>query len=1139
MHEKGSAQRVADVLAVAGLGAVGFVPLFGGPGYEAAVAAGVVLPSLAAWATAVDVARSRIGPLDAWSRGAASGVWLAGLGLAVSFLHGLRVGLCDPVEGAELFLLGPGVGAVAGGVWGAAAGLLAGRLGVRRRTWATAAALAGPLGGILVSLWRFYTSPMVFAFDPFFGFFAGTLYDSVITGLGRLATYRLGTLATLVAAGAGAAVLERSDLGTLSYAGRTRPGATVLAIAAALASAVHAWRGPALGHHQTAASIRDALGRSIVSGRCELVYAAGTPDVEANALARECDGHLLQLGRFFGVESPRVVTFLFANADQKGYLMGAASTYIAKPWRREIYIQRAGYPHPVMRHELAHVVAGSFASGPFRVAGPFRGFVPDPGRIEGVAVAAAPSDEELTLDEWAKAMQDLGLLPPLARVFKLTFLGEPSSRAYVVAGAFIDWLRRDRGMDAVRRWYAGASIEAAAGGESLAELERRWTASLRGLHVGDDVLQVAKARFDQPAIFGRKCPHVVDRIAQDAGSALAQLDTARARRLYGELLRLDPHDLGSRLGLATCALREGDLGAARALYEGVATDASLGKTVRSRAIESLGDLGLTAGQGEEARRRFDEVASVVVDSDRLRTLDVKRYAVDASGRAAILEHLLGDPRVGRDAALAAATLGAWAEREPALGLADYLLARTYLGEGRWDLAAASLDRALGKTLPLARVLREASRLRVFAACALGDRDRARSAFAAWTQLDGPRAPERSAMAELLERCTGLPPVPVEAQTAPVVPSGGQPSPTGAGPSGPAAPAAAGSCAQGMVHIPAAETWIGSPRGQGAEDEWPRYRTRLAAFCLDKTEVTVGAYAACVAAGHCTPAETKVVICTASEGHGADHPINCVDGRQAMAFCGSRHARLPTEAEWEYAASGGDDRQYAWGDEPPDGRTCWKKSGACAAGAFPAGAFGLFDMTGNVWEWTSTGYGDYPWPPVEPSALVYRGGSWSRRFDKWMRVRLRNRGRSDFHGAHLGFRCAATLPDAPCPFERGGDGECLAGVLDADCKEGKAWNGVRCAPRGQTGCPEGQHFVPGHGCARDVAVDEPAAGPLDLSGVQRVRSPEFDPDCHEFQPNRPSAYRFESGSHAARNAVERAAGCKNRDVGVGWNSACCP
>jgi tetratricopeptide (TPR) repeat protein len=608
---------------------------------------------------------------------------------------------------------------------------------------------------------------MVFAFDPFFGFFAGTLYDSVITGLDRLATYRLGTAATLVSVGAffgcfarrpdsvlqgplGSVVRERGR----GLALRNTPGLFLLAVAAAAAAIFHMVKGPALGHYQTTASIRTALGQVYVDGRCELVYPTGTPGVEARAVAHECDGHVRQLERFFGVRGPaRIVAFLFASPDQKGRLMGAASTYIAKPWRGEIYIQRAGFPHPVIRHELAHVLAGAFGNGPFKVSGPLGGWIPDPGRIEGVAVAAAPGDDGLSLEEWAKAMRDLGLLPRLDRVFKLTFLGEPSSRAYVVAGAFVDFLRREIGISAVRQWYGGKKLEAVSGGRSLSDLERAFMAALDRVKVGDDLLAVARARFDRPAIFARHCPHIVDRLLADANGALAMSDTARAKKLYRDLAALDPHDINSRLGLAACALKEGRTVDARGIYERVAKGGDYPRAVRAQAVETLGDIALVQGEGEEAGQRYDEAKGVVVDIDHLRLLDVKRYAATTGGREPIVMHVIGDFRYGRDPARAAAGLAAWGEREPQLGLADYLLARTYLGNARFDLAAESLDRALEKELPIASVTRQAYKDRIVSDCALGRHDRAEDSFRVWSKLDGIRELERTETEALVERCS--------------------------------------------------------------------------------------------------------------------------------------------------------------------------------------------------------------------------------------------------------------------------------------------------------------------------------------------------------------------------------------------------
>jgi hypothetical protein len=157
----------------------------------------------------------------------------------------------------------------------------------------------------------------------------------------------------------------------------------------------------------------------------------------------------------------------------------------------------------------------------------------------------------------------------------------------------------------------------------------------------------------------------------------------------------------------------------------------------------------------------------------------------------------------------------------------------------------------------------------------------------------------------------------------------------------------------------------------------------------------------------------------------------------------------------------------------------------------------------------------------------------------MRVRLRDRAAPSSSGSHLGFRCASTLPDADCAFGRDTHGDCLAGVLEADCRAGKVWNGARCALPGEEGCGHDRHLVPGHGCVLEAGAAYASNAPLDTAGVSRARSPEFDADCQHFQPQRPHAYRFKGATHDARNAVERSQGCKNRDVGSGWNSACCP
>ncbi len=752
-------QQFGSAIAAVAIAGMGFLPLFGGPSYEFALACGIIVPLVAACTNALEVAKSAPAADAAFRRGIYSGLVFAALSVAIALAHGVRAGFCDPLSQMPLFFLGPVPGAIMGALWGAGSGLLASTLDKpkTRAALAVVLALLAPVVSIAFSFGRYYTSPMIFAFDHFVGFFAGTLYDTEIDGTKRLLSYRAGTLGWVLFAYALSQLLVRSGR-SFSLVVNQRMGSLLLGVLGLCLGSAIAASGPELGHYQTAETIRAELGHVAEAKRCEIVYASGVIKRDAHALARDCDAYVEQHERFFEVQfEGRVTVFLFHSAGQKARLMGARNVYIAKPWRKEIYIQHRSYPHPVLGHELAHVIAGVFAKGPFLVAGPMGGWIPDPGRIEGVAVAAAPrEDDDLTLQEWSRAMKDLELLPPLNAVFKLSFLGENSSKAYTVAGAFIRWLHDSYGADAVKQWYAGQRLEQAAG-KPLPELEKEWHDALQQVQVSETEMAVAKARFSRPAIFGRTCPHQVDKMNRQAARALGRNDPSKALGLYQDVLALDADDYTARLGVGDCAYKQAQLDEAIKQYESVAADERMTVLARAYARERIANAEWAGGKPQQAQKLYGEVAESVVGEHHLRTLDIKRLIgtaqpADSAAHAGVQALLLGDPTLGTDWAVAGAELGRWAELEPKNGLPDYLLGKNYFNRGRWKEAAERLDSALSKRIELPRVEAEALRTRLFVACALGQKRSGQEAFNRFEKQKSVAPARREGVRSFAERC---------------------------------------------------------------------------------------------------------------------------------------------------------------------------------------------------------------------------------------------------------------------------------------------------------------------------------------------------------------------------------------------------
>jgi formylglycine-generating enzyme required for sulfatase activity len=232
----------------------------------------------------------------------------------------------------------------------------------------------------------------------------------------------------------------------------------------------------------------------------------------------------------------------------------------------------------------------------------------------------------------------------------------------------------------------------------------------------------------------------------------------------------------------------------------------------------------------------------------------------------------------------------------------------------------------------------------------------------------------------------------------------------------------------LVQIPAGPFWIGSdPASRHCAvlpGEMPQHQLQLGGFRIARTPVTNEEYRAFVrATGHVAPAHWR----DADVPYGLEcHPVTHVDWRDAQAYCDWAGVRLPTEAEWERAAAGsatdGRTRIYPWGDAPPgttrlNFRRDGKRAMTTPVDRYPRGATpdGILDMAGNIWEWTSTRYAEYPYDGGDgreerqaSGARVLRGGSFLSPGAAYVRCAMRSLSFETRRREHIGFRVAKDL-----------------------------------------------------------------------------------------------------------------------------------
>ena len=382
--------------------------------------------------------------------------------------------------------------------------------------------------------------PDITAYDTFFGYFAGSIYDESLIGFSRTS----GTAQRAL------------------RAARPRPARTAADPAASIAAS-WSWPRSAVGIAQRGdLGLVDARLRGGGAGRVrqtehfDLYYDASHFDAERLAqLVYDHEARHAELAEFWGHEPDRRLrSYVYGDRDEKGRLMGGRRTLVAKIWLGEMHITWSGVGNTLLAHEMAHLFLKEDGTGPLDLSTAF-GVVPLMAMVEGAATAAGWGGGEWDEHTWSAAMQREGVADDLADILgPFGFWSKYSHRAYTLTGSFVRYLIDTRGAEPFREAYGHGDFEGVYG-ESLDALTDEWEAWLAELELAEEVQTTARWHFDRPSIFGRRCARSIA-TRMDAGDVFVrQGRREEAIRCFEDVVVDDPTNVRLRLDVARRLVR--------------------------------------------------------------------------------------------------------------------------------------------------------------------------------------------------------------------------------------------------------------------------------------------------------------------------------------------------------------------------------------------------------------------------------------------------------------------------------------------------------------------------------------------------------------------------------------------------------
>ena len=592
--------------------------------------------------------------------------------LTVLYLIGLFSSLikqdCYIMEGTVFFLLIPAVTVF----FSTSLGLLTGFI-VKRRGFLLGALIL--LAIISYSLWKLYSGLPLFLYNPVIGFFPGPLYDEAVPVTQTLVIYR----AVTVLWGVFLLLLLKVMNGISFQRARAFDFISLVVVVIALIISY------SYQHNIGFSYSRDYVTEDILPGSIEtdnfiIYYDPGSSEAGyIDLIAEDHEWRYKQLSEYLNLNSSgKIRSYIYPDIETRKKIVGAGETTIANPVHKEIHMVYSSFPHPILKHELVHVMAGDFGSEYLKIS-------PKIGLLEGIAVAADWNGNGYTRHQYSKSLIEKNMAPDIEDIVGFGFWYAPPQVSYTLMGSFSRYLIDTYGIENFKTLYKSGDFSVY--GKSLGELSAEWKEFLEGVYTPEETTAIAESRFSEPSIFEATCPRRVATLKNLAFTHFRDDDYYRAIKQFEEALGYSGGDAVLLNGLSYSNYYGGN-------YEQVAipaettehlplVDRHILQNIRANALWQTDD-------SAKALVVFQALRSKPLPDELKRELDIKISAINRGG---VTEEKIRDFFGTRQRTLQVAALEELIQEHPDYAPAYYLLGRMFFNNEQFDKALPYLSQA--------------------------------------------------------------------------------------------------------------------------------------------------------------------------------------------------------------------------------------------------------------------------------------------------------------------------------------------------------------------------------------------------------------------------------------------------------------